>query len=51
MHALAWVGLFILALGLLAWFVFRVTLWFAGLLFLLGMVLLIRGFSNVKRTV
>lgn len=49
MHALAWVGIALLALGVLAYVVFRITLWFAALLFLAGIVFLIWGFTKVKR--
>ena len=51
MHALAWIGIAILALAVLTWFVFKVTLWFAALLFVAGVVLLIWGFTKVKRAV
>ena len=51
MHAIAWVGIFILAFAVLCWLVFKITLWFAGLLFVAGIVLLIWGFTKVKQAV
>ncbi len=51
MRALAWVGIGILALAVLAWFVFKITLWFAALLFVAGVVLLVWGFAKAKRAV
>jgi hypothetical protein len=51
MHAIAWVGIFVLALAVLCWLVFKITLWFAGLLFVAGLVLLAWGFTKVKRAV
>ncbi len=47
MHALAWVGIAILALAVLGWLVFKITIWFAGLLFLAGIILLVWGFAMV----
>lgn len=51
MRALAWVGIAILALAVLAWFVFKITLWFAALLFAIGVLLLAWGFAKVRRAV
>jgi hypothetical protein len=51
MRALAWVGIAILALAVLAWFVFKITLWFAALLLVAGVVLLVWGFATAKRAV
>jgi membrane protein implicated in regulation of membrane protease activity len=51
MRALAWIGIAILALAVLAWFVFKITLWFAALLFAIGVVLLVLGFAKVERAV
>jgi hypothetical protein len=49
MHALAWLGLALLALGVLGWLVFKITIWFAVLLFVAGIVFLIWGFAKVKQ--
>jgi membrane-bound ClpP family serine protease len=49
MHALAWIGIALLALGILGWLVFKITVWFAVMLFVAGIVFLIWGFTKVKR--
>jgi membrane protein implicated in regulation of membrane protease activity len=51
MHALAWLGIALLALGVLGWLVFKITIWFAVLLFVAGIVFLIWGLTRVKRVV
>jgi uncharacterized membrane protein len=48
-HALAWLGIVLLALGILAWVVFKITIWIGIVLFVLGVILLIRGFSKAKQ--
>lgn len=51
MHALVWVGLALLALGLLAWFVFKVTVYLAVILFLVGVALMIWGAVKAKQAI
>lgn len=49
MNTLAWIGIAILALVVLTWFVFKVTLWFAALLFVVGLAVMGWGFVKAKR--
>lgn len=51
MHALAWFGVILLALGLLAYVVFKVTIWIAVMLFVSGIAFLAWGAVKVKRVV
>ena len=51
MHTLAWFGVILLALGLLAYVVFKVTVWIAVILLVSGVVLLGWGATKVKRVV
>jgi hypothetical protein len=51
MHALAWFGVILLVLGLLAYVVFKVTIWIAVILFVAGVVVLGWGATKVKRVV
>lgn len=51
MPALIWIGLALLALGVLAWFVLKVALYFAVTLFIVGIALLIWGAMRAKQAV
>jgi hypothetical protein len=51
MHALFWVGLVVLALGILTYIVVKAAVWFAILLFIVGVILMIWGVTKVKRAV
>ena len=51
MHALAWFGMILLALGLLAFVVFKVTVWVAVILFVAGVMFLGWGARKVKRAI
>jgi hypothetical protein len=51
MHALFWVGLVVLALGILAYIVVKAAIWFAVVLFIAGIILMIWGITKVKRAV
>jgi hypothetical protein len=51
MHALFWVGLVVLALGVLAYIVVKAAIWFAIVLFIAGIILMIWGVTKVKRAV
>lgn len=51
MHGLVWVGLVLLALGVLAWFVFKVTIYIAVGLFLVGVALMIWGAVKAKQAI
>lgn len=51
MHALFWIGLVVLALGILAYIVVKAAVWFAILLFIVGVILMIWGVTKVKRAV
>lgn len=43
MHAFVWLGLVLFVLGLIGWLVFRITVAFAVVLFVVGLVLTIWG--------
>lgn len=49
MRPLAWAGIILVALAILAYVVLRVTIWFAVALFAAGVVLLFWGAVKVKR--
>jgi hypothetical protein len=51
MHALAWFGVILLALGLLAYVVFKITIWIAAVLLVAGIAFLAWGAVKVKRAV
>jgi hypothetical protein len=51
MHAIGWLGVAVLALGILAYVVFKVALWIAIVLFIAGVVLMIWGAVKLKRAV
>jgi membrane-bound ClpP family serine protease len=51
MHALASFGIILLALGLLAYAVFKVTVWIAIVLFVAGVLFLAWGATKVKRAI
>ncbi|HKO16996.1 MAG TPA: hypothetical protein VJU87_12205 [Gemmatimonadaceae bacterium] len=51
MHALAWAGIVLLALGILAYLVLKLTIWVAAILFIIGVVLIVWGATKVKRVV
>lgn len=51
MHALFWIGLVVLALGILAYLVVKAAIWFGIILFIAGIVLMIWGAMKVKRAV
>ena len=51
MHALFWIGLVVLALGILAYVVVKAAIWFAVILFIAGAILMIWGVTKVKRAV
>jgi uncharacterized membrane protein len=51
MHALFWIGLVVLALGILAYVVIKAAIWFAIALFIVGVILMIWGVTKVKRAV
>lgn len=51
MHALIWVGLALLALGFLAWFVFKAAIYFAVILFVIGVAAMIWGAVKAKQTI
>lgn len=51
MHALFWFGLVVLALGILAYFVIKAAIWFAIVLFIAGVILMIWGAFKVKQAV
>lgn len=51
MHALFWIGLVVLALGILAYVVVKAAIWFAIVLFVVGVILMIWGITKVKKAV
>jgi uncharacterized membrane protein len=51
MHVLFWIGLVVLALGILAYIVVKAAIWFAVILFVIGVILMIWGVTKVKRAV
>lgn len=51
MHALTWIGIVLLVLGIIAWFTIKAALWFGALLFIAGVVLVIWGATKVSRAV
>ena len=51
MHALFWIGLVVLALGILAYVVVKAAIWFAIVLFIVGVILMIWGITKVKKAV
>ena len=51
MRALIWIGVVLLALGLLAWLVFKIAVKVAMILFVAGIVLMIWGAFKVKRAI
>ena len=51
MEALVWIGVAILAIAVLGWLVFKITLWLVGMIFLVGLLLMIWGAVKVKRTI
>ena len=51
MHALFWIGLVVLALGILAYVVVKAAIWFAIVLFIVGVILMIWGVTKVKKAV
>lgn len=51
MHALFWIGLVVLALGILAYVVVKAAIWFAVILFIVGVILMIWGVTKVKRAI
>lgn len=51
MHALAWLGVVLLALALLTYVVFKITLWFALVLLVAGIVFIGWGAAKVKRAI
>ena len=51
MHILFWIGLVVLALGILAYFVVKAAIWFGIVLFIVGVILMIWGITKVERAV
>jgi hypothetical protein len=51
MHAIGWIGIVVLALGVLAYVVFKVAMWIAIALFIAGVVLMVWGAVKIKRAV
>ena len=51
MHALAWFGVILLAFGLLAYVIFKVTVWIAVVLFVAGILFIAWGATKVKRAI
>ena len=51
MHALFWIGLVVLALGILAYVAVKAAIWFAIVLFVVGVILMIWGITKVKKAV
>ena len=51
MHALFWIGLVVLALGILTYVVVKAAIWFAIVLFIAGVILMIWGVTKVKKAV
>jgi hypothetical protein len=51
MHAIGWMGIVLLALGVLAYVVFKVAVWVAIALFIAGVLLMIWGAVKIKRAV
>lgn len=49
MRALLWIGIVLVAFGLLAWLVFKITIRLAMLLFLAGVALIIWGGFKLSR--
>ena len=49
MRALLWLGIILVALGLLAWLVFKITIKLAMLLFLARVILIIWGAFKLSR--
>ncbi|MEK8090096.1 hypothetical protein [Thermithiobacillus plumbiphilus] len=49
MRVLLWIGIFLVALGLLAWLVFKITIRLAMLLFLAGVAFIVWGGFKLSR--
>ena len=51
MHAMVWIGVVLLVLGVLAWVVLKVAIWMAVVLFVAGIAAIAWGAFKVKRVV